>query len=50
VSECEKYLDLLLLDVSNYVSWCKCMIEAHKAIDSILLGIDDANIYPQILN
>jgi hypothetical protein len=39
----------LLLNGSNYKSWCNSILDALTAIDPILLSIIDASIFPQIL-
>jgi hypothetical protein len=43
-SEGEKSRELLLLNDSNYRSWCNSILDALKAINPILLSIVDASI------
>jgi hypothetical protein len=37
----------LLLNGSNYKSWCNSILDALTAIDPILLSIIDASIFPK---
>jgi hypothetical protein len=46
LSEGEKSLELLLLDGSNYMSWCKSTLDTLEAFDPLLLSIVDASICP----
>jgi hypothetical protein len=48
--EGEKSQELLLLNGSNYMSWCNSFLDALKVIDPILLSITDASICPPSFN
>jgi hypothetical protein len=45
-SKFEKSQEHLLLDGSNYVSWCNSILDTLEAFDPILLSIVDASICP----
>jgi hypothetical protein len=45
-SKGEKSQELLLLDGSNYMSWCSSILDTLKACDPLLLSIVDARICP----
>jgi hypothetical protein len=49
-SEGEKYLELLLLDGSNYESWCNSILHDIKAFNPSLLSIVNAIICPPNIN
>jgi hypothetical protein len=44
----EKCLELVLLDDSNYESWCISILNNIEAFNPYLLSIVDSSIYPQI--
>jgi hypothetical protein len=44
--ECEKSLELILLDDSNYESWCISILNNIEAFNPYLLIIVDSSIYP----
>jgi hypothetical protein len=46
LSEGEKSQELLLLDGSNYMSWCNSILDTLKAFDPLLLSIVNASICP----
>jgi hypothetical protein len=48
--EGEKCLELLLLDGSNYESWCISILHNIKAFNPSLLSIVDSSIYPPNIN
>jgi hypothetical protein len=45
-SECEKCIEILLLDGSNYESWCISILHNIKVFNPSLLSIIDASICP----
>jgi hypothetical protein len=45
-SECEKCIELILLDDSNYESWCISILHNIKVFNPSLLSIIDASICP----
>jgi hypothetical protein len=47
-SDGEKCLELVLLDGSNYESWCNSILHYIEAFNPYLLNIVDASICPQI--
>jgi hypothetical protein len=49
-SDGEKYLELVLLDGSNYESWCNSILHYIDAVNTYLLNIVDANICPPNIN
>jgi hypothetical protein len=49
-SDGEKCLELVLLDGSNYESWCNSILHYIEAFNPYLLNIVDASIYPSIIN
>jgi hypothetical protein len=49
-SEGEKCLELLLLDGSNYESWCDSILLNIEAFNPHLLNIVDASICPLNIN
>jgi hypothetical protein len=48
--EGEKYLELLLLDGSNYESWCNSILHNIKSFNPSLLSIVNASICPPNIN
>jgi hypothetical protein len=49
-SEAEKCLELVLLDGSNYESWCISILHNIEACNPYLLSIVDSSIYPPNIN
>jgi hypothetical protein len=49
-SDGEKYLELVLLDGSNYESWCNSILHYIEAFNPYLLNIIDASICPPNIN
>jgi hypothetical protein len=49
-SEAEKCLELVLLDGSNYESWCISILHNIGACNPYLLSIVDSSIYPPNIN
>jgi hypothetical protein len=49
-SDGEKCLELVLLDGSNFESWCNSILHYIEAFNSYLLNIVDASIYPPNIN
>jgi hypothetical protein len=50
LSEGEKCQELILLDGSNYETWCNSFLHNLKAFNLYLLSIDDASICPPNIN
>jgi hypothetical protein len=48
-TEGEKCLELILLDGSNYESWCNSILHNIESFNPYLLSIIDSSICPQIL-
>jgi hypothetical protein len=46
----EKILELVLLDGSNYESWCNYILHSIDAFNPYLLNIVDASICPTNIN
>jgi hypothetical protein len=49
-TEGEKYVELVLLDGSNYESWCIFILHNIKSFNPSLLSIVDSSICPPNIN